>query len=122
MRIRVTGIKNIADLASDCVSVAARAEVGLPAIVQRNAEAGNRLAQSVARAQAGPHGALYYKRITAEAISPLSWEYGPSAPIGRYTGVSGAAGAMRDLNKSARKQGPAMASDGRDFAAALFWT
>lgn len=120
MRIRVH--HDIGDLANDLLGVAAKAQVQMPEVVRRNGEQGNRVAQGIAKAAAGPHGKDYWKRLSSEMVGPLTAEYGPEGPPKTdYVGVSGTVGAMRDLTKSARIQAPRFAEDVRDMADGLFW-
>lgn len=92
------------------------------AVVARNVDLGTMLTKRAARAAAGPHGVNYHKRISGEMTGPLEGEFGPSAVLGtRYTGVSGSAGAMRDLEKAADKVGPRFAAEVGRMADDLFW-
>lgn len=122
MRIKVHGIPEIADLARDCAVIAAAVPLRGNAVVLRNAEYGNTIAQGIAKAAAGPHGANYYKRLSAELTGPLTAEYGPEGPPkSDYVGVSGTAGAMRDLTKSAKRVAPRFQRDAGRLLDGLFW-
>lgn len=105
MRIRVEGIAQIGDLADDCAAAPAKfRRLGYRAIrgaLQEGTEDAKRIAQK----RAGPHGSNYHKRISFDQTG-LSGEFGPSAPGTDYVGVSGAEGAMRDLNTAADRAGP----------------
>lgn len=79
MRIRV--IHDLDDLADDLRAIPVKARVGFMRAVRTNTERGNRAAQDVARSRSGPHGRLYYKRITSEMIGPLEGEYGPTGDV-----------------------------------------
>lgn len=120
MRIRV--IHGIDNLESDLASMPARAERDGAAVVRKNAVAGNALAQEFACAKAGPHGKDYYKRLTAEAKAPLSWEYGPEGiPKTEFVGVGFRHGANNDLPQSADLIAPKLADDALDMLDGLFW-
>lgn len=119
--IRVQGIEGIADLADDLRTIPRTFRLRAGAVVARNAEIGNHIAQEIARKAAGKHGKNYFKRLSAEAVGSLAWEYGPSAPKSDYVGVSGAAGAMRDLEKSADRIAPRFARDAGRLLDDLFW-
>lgn len=77
--IRVTN--KLDDLARDTKVIAAASDRVWPGVVARYGEMGNNAARRFARQRSGPHGANYYKRITAEARTPLSWEYGPEGDV-----------------------------------------
>lgn len=122
MRIRVEGIAQIGDLADDCKLISRTVKHRGSVVVRRNTEQGKMAAAKIASRAAGPHGANYANRLEAEMVSPLVGEYGPSPLLGaRYVGVSGSAGAMRDLEKSADKQGPKFARDVSRMVDGLFW-
>lgn len=122
MRVNVTGIEGIADLASDLRLIPRTMRHRAGAVVARNIERGSIETKRIADRAAGPHGSNYSKRISSEMTGALSGEYGPSAPIGSdYTGVSGAAGAMRDLEKSAAKTAPRFQRDISRMVDGLFW-
>lgn len=121
MRIKVSGIQGISDLADDLQLIPRTMRLRARAIVANNIEQGNMRAQRIAKAAAGPHGKLYWKRLSAEMTGPLSGEYGPHAPQTEYVGVAKAAGAMRDLEKSAAQQAPRFARDIGRMVDDLFW-
>ena len=86
------------------------------ALVHRNGERLNRLARNIARAKAGPHGANYFKRISAEMTGPLSVEVGPSPLQGeRYVGVDAPGGPGRDLDEALAKVRPKFYDDASDL-------
>lgn len=123
MRIRVT--HGLAGLERDCRKVAVTANRRMAKVVRTNAEQGNRLAKGIARKSAGAHGRHYPNAFTAEARSPLVWEYGPDAskPQG---GMSFEFGSRNqpphlDLAKSADIQGPRFARDASNIFDGLFW-
>ena len=111
----------IGDLSRDMLGVAKKVRVVFPKVVARNAREGNRIAQRFARGAAGPHGTNYWKRMSAEAISPLEWEYGPhdgGTPVGagyRHGPPN------TDMAKSADVIGPKFAADVSKQADRLFW-
>lgn len=95
---------------------------GLPRVVARNAKAGNTLARRIAREKAGKHGKNYYKRLSAEALSPLSWEYGPEGdPKTEFVGVGFRHGLNTDLAESTDVIGPAFAKDVGKAVDKVFW-
>lgn len=77
--IRVTN--KLDDLARDMKGIATTGRAAMVPVVARYGEMGNNAARRFARQRSGPHGANYYKRITAEARTPLSWEYGPEGDV-----------------------------------------
>jgi hypothetical protein len=122
MRIQVHGIAGIADLANDCAVIAGAVPVRGRGAVLASAEYGNKVAQGIARAAAGPHGSNYYKRMTAESLGSMVAEYGPEGPPKTdYVGVSGTAGAMRDLTKSAPRAAAHLQKRAGKLLDGLFW-
>ena len=119
--VRVT--HTIDDLAGDLRNIAVTATPRLSAVVKRNVEAGNRVAQGIARGASGPHGRLYYKRLTAEMTGPLEGEYGPTGDVaGNAVGAGWRNGPPNtDLEKSLDVQGPQFQKDVRDEADRMFW-
>lgn len=105
------------------IRIASTAMPRMAQVVRDHAEEGNKLARAFAKASAGPHGKSYYKRISAEAITPLEWEYGPSEVDGRqYVGAGYRNSAPNtDLPKSADLIGPKFADAVGDMADGLFW-
>lgn len=121
MRIHVE--HSIGDLAGDLARIPAKMARQAPRIVQRNVNQGHRLAQRFARGSSGPHGALYYKRITAEMTGALEGEYGPTGDVvGNAVGAGWRSGPINtDLPRSADIQGPKFARDVSKMADGLFW-
>jgi hypothetical protein len=120
--IQVHGIEGIADLGDDLKTIPRTFRLRAGAVVAKNAEIGNHIARGIAEKAAGPHGKDYFKRLSAEAVGPLAWEYGPEGPPKTdYVGVSGTAGAMRDLEKSAERIAPRFARDAGRLLDSLFW-
>lgn len=120
MRIRV--IDTIGDLSRDLAGIARQAKPDLARVVRKNAEEGTRLAKGFAREKAGPHGSAYHKRISAEAITPLIWEYGPTGePKSDFVGVGFRHGINTDLPRSSDIVGPRLANDVQDLPGRWFW-
>ena len=120
MRIRV--IHGIDDLASDMAAIPVRFSSQAPRAVRRNVEQGNRLAKTLARSRAGRHGEHYYKRLTAEMVTPWVGEYGPEGtPKTNFVGVGFRSGRNMDLPNSADVVGPRLAKDVGDIVDRLFW-
>lgn len=97
---------NIGALAKHYAAVPAKFRRFARVAVRVSLEEGTDDAKRHADAAAGPHGSNYSKRISWEMTGALEGEYGPHAPKTDYVGVSGAEGAMRDLEKSALRLGP----------------
>lgn len=56
--------------------------------VRQTAHEGRMDARRLARRRSGPHGKLFYKRITQTRVSSLSYEYGPSgSPKTEFVGA-----------------------------------
>ena len=94
-------------------------------VVRSNARLGNGRAKAFAKESAGAHGKHYHKAFTAEALSALSWEYGPDAgqPQG---GMSFEFGSRNqpphlDLARSLDIQGPQFRKDVSALLDGLFW-
>jgi hypothetical protein len=122
MRIKVSGIEGISDLASDLELIPRAAILRGRAVVQRNIEIGNTIAQGIARKAAGKHGKDYFKRLSSEMTGAWVGEFGPEGPPKTdYVGVSGTEGAMRDLEKAADKVAPRLARDAGRMLDGLFW-
>jgi hypothetical protein len=121
MRISVQG--GVADLADDLAKIPPRAAGRMATVVKRNVEQGNRQAQRLARAAAGPHGANYWKRLSGEMTGPLEGEYGPHGDVvGNAVGAGWRNGPPNtDLPKSADIQGPKFANDVAKMLDRLFW-
>lgn len=122
MRINVSGIEGISDLARDLEMIPRTARLRGRAVVQRNIEIGNVIAQGIARKAAGKHGKDYFKRLSSEMTGFWEGEFGPEGPPKTdYVGVSGTEGAMRDLEKAADKIAPKLARDAGRLLDSLFW-
>jgi hypothetical protein len=122
MRIKVSGIEGISDLADDLEQSPRTARLRGDALVMKHAEIGNSIAQGIARKAAGKHGKNYYKRLSAERTGTWQAEFGPEGPPKTdYVGVSGTAGAMRDLEKAAERVAPRFARDAGKLLDSLFW-
>lgn len=120
MRIVVHG--DIEGLAVDLTAIAIEAKADMASTVHRNAEAGARYAQGIARSKAGPHGKNYYKRIGAEMTGPLTAEYGPEGdPKTNFVGVGFRHGRNTDLEQSADIIGPRFARDVERLGDRWFW-
>lgn len=116
---------DIDDLANDLAAIPVEGARKFAKTVRKNAEQGNRLARSYAKESAGAHGKHYHRAFSAEAITPLSWEYGPDAnkPQG---GMSFERGSRNqpphlDLARSADVQGPRFGDDISKDVDSLFW-
>ena len=120
--IRVNVRHTIGDLASDLAKIPPKAATGLAKAVRENAKEGNRIAVRFARERSGPHGKLYYKRLSAEMLGPYSWEYGPEgSPKTEFVGAGFRSGVNLDLPNSADLIGPKLADDVGDVVDSLFW-
>lgn len=113
----------IDDLANDLTAIATQTPARLSAVVRRNVEEGNRVAQGIARAASGPHGRLYYRRLTSEMTGTLTGEYGPEGDVaGNAVGAGWRNGpGNHDLEKSLDVQGPKFARDVVDEVDRMFW-
>lgn len=114
---------DIDDLANDLAAISLKVEKALPGVVSRNIREGNAIARGIARAEAGPHGKNYYKRLTAEMTGPLTGEYGPEGDVaGNAVGAGWRNGPPNtDLPKSLDIQGPKFAKDVGNVLDGLFW-
>lgn len=121
MRIRVT--HSIDDLADDLTTIAAEARPTLARAVRRNVLQGHREAQRFARQSSGPHGRLYYKRITAEMTGALTGEYGPTGEVaGNAVGAGWRHGrGNTDLARSADIVAVNFGQDVLESVGDLFW-
>jgi N-acetylglucosamine kinase-like BadF-type ATPase len=122
-RVQVT--HTIGELARDVRAVAVTAQSKFARTVRASAAEGNRVAKGIARESAGAHGKHYHKAFTAEAVTPLMWEYGPDAsrPQGGMSFEHGSRNQPPhlDLNKSADVVGPKFADGISDDLDSLFW-
>lgn len=119
-------VHDIDDLANDMVAIARRVQPDMARVVRRNAERGNRIAKASAKRQSGTHGKHYPNAFTAEAVTPLVWEYGPdvSRPQGGMAFEDGPGPQTRphnNLRKSADFIGPFFAEDVADHVGRWFW-
>jgi hypothetical protein len=122
MRISVSGIEGIADLADDLKLIPRTARLRGNALVLKHAEIGNDIARGIAKKAAGKHGKNYFKRLSAERTGAWQAEFGPEGPPKTdYVGVSGGEGAMRDLEKAADRVAPRFARDAGKMLDSLFW-
>ena len=121
MGVRV--VHTIGDLERDLTTMAMQAPTALRKVVHRNVIEGNRLARNIARSESGPHGRLYYKRITSEMTGLLTGEYGPTgAVVGKAVGAGWRGGVENtDLEKSAEVISWRFGPQVLDAAADLFW-
>lgn len=119
MKVRVT--HGVGDLANDLAAIPVEFARKAPGVVAKNAREGNKIAQRLARERSGPHGKNYWKRLSAEAIDPLSWEYGPhdgGTPVGAGYRTDGP---NLDLPNSADLIGPKLSRDLGSLVDGLFW-
>lgn len=123
MAYQIRVVHTIDGLFDDLKAMPAKEARELPRIVKANIEYGNKLAQSIARGHAGPHGTNYYKRLSAEMTGPTSGEYGPTGtPKSNFIGAGFRNSAPNmDLPNSADVMGPQAAKDVRDMLDRLFW-
>lgn len=123
MTYRATVAHSIGDLADDLAAIPVKFTVRASGAVKNNVEAGNKLAQSHARARSGPHGKLYYKRLSGEMTGPMTGEYGPTGVVeGNAVGAGWrTSGPNLDLPNSADVIGPKLAKDVGDILDGLFW-
>jgi hypothetical protein len=121
--VRIRVLHGIDDLSSDMAAIAASAEAKLVPVVKRNVEAGQRLAQGFARAASGPHGRLYYKRITSEMTGALEGEFGPTGDVAGNAVGAGWRNRPNNLDqdKAADVVGPDFADEVGDEADGWFW-
>ena len=123
MRVRVHHTLEL--LEQDLTRIATTAKVDMAKTVRAAAVQGNKLAKGFARESAGDHGKHYHKAFTAEAVTPLVWEYGPDATMPQG-GMSFERGSRNqpphlDLAKSADIIGAKFASDVADLPDEWFW-
>jgi hypothetical protein len=111
----------IGDLVSDLVEKPAQVVREGSGVVKKNVRAGHKLAQKYAQGLSGPHGTAYYKRITAEMLTPLSGEFGPNEG-GTPVGGGWRTGAPNtELERAQDVIGPKFAKDIGDMVDGLFW-
>lgn len=111
------------DMADDLGDLPTRVDAGLARVVKRNTEQGNKVAQGIARAAAGPHGTNYWKRLSSEMHGPFEGEYGPTGDVvGNAVGAGWRNGVVNtDLDKSLDIQAPKFRADVRDVTKEIFW-
>lgn len=120
MRIKVT--HSIGDLASDLAAIPARMKAAESKVVRKNVAEGTRLAKGFAKAEGGPHGKHYHKRITGEMTGVLEGEFGPvGIPKSNFVGAGYRHGRNRDLLRSADIIGPKLADEVGGTADRMFW-
>lgn len=119
MQIRVR--HHIDRLADDYEQVAINAPIGMRKIVADNIDYGRDLAKALARANAGPHGAAYYKRIHSEMTGVLTGEFGPDgSPKTEFVGVGFRSGMNTDLDRAGDQTLIAASADVRKLLTRLF--
>lgn len=121
--VRVIG--GVGDLARDCRKIATTARADMAKVVRRNAERGNKIARGYAKESAGAHGKHYHRAFSAEAVTPLAWEYGPDAskPQGGMSFERGSRNQPphNDLAKSLDLIAPKFAQDVHNLPDDWFW-
>lgn len=111
-------------LARDIRKAAVKIEAGLPRLVKRNAELGQKLARESVRRNAPIYGVHYDDAITTERTGKLEWEYGPDSAMPQG-GMSFEFGSRNqkphlDLNNAADIVGPKLARDVHELIARAF--
>jgi len=123
MRIQI--INHLDDLAADTRTVATTTKARMATVVRKNAVEANRTTARIARVSSGSHGKLYPRSFSAEAITPLWWEYGPDAdmPQGGMSFNSGSRNQPPhlDIEKGLDIQRPKFYRDISEEADDLFW-
>lgn len=71
----------LGDLERDMRTIAVEFKPRMAEQVRDVAREGNTAAKRSARRSAGSHGKHYHKAFSAEAHSPLEWEWGPDASM-----------------------------------------
>ena len=69
------------DLERDMKTIATTFKPRAAEQVRDVARDGNKVARRLARRSAGAHGKHYFKAMSTERQTPLSWEYGPDAAM-----------------------------------------
>ena len=118
--MRVVVINDLSDLAADMRAIPAKFKAKAPGVVRKNVQAGNKIAQDIAKTKSGPHGKNLFKRYTGEMTGPLQGEYGEhdgGIPVGG--GWRHSAG-NHDLAQSADLIAPRFADAVIDMADGLF--
>lgn len=120
--MRVIVIGSVEDLERDLRAVPVKAAVEFARVVRSNTERGNLAAQAIARGRSGPHGRLYYKRLTWEMRGPFSGEYGPTGDVvGNAVGAGWRHGGNTDLEASLDIIRPKFLKDIDDALGKVFW-
>lgn len=114
---------DLGDLKRDLAKIAKKARPDMERVVRRAAVNGNRQAKKLARRKAGPHGKMYYKRLSAEMTGVLRWEYGPEGiPKTDFVGVGFRHGPPNtDLAQSLDIQAPKFHADVAKLPDRWFW-
>lgn len=114
---------SVGDLADDLRAAAVIVKKGGPRIVRTNVREGREQAQLYARRASGPHGVLYFKRITDEMTGPLEGEFGPHGDVvGNAVGGGWRSGPVNtDLDRAADVIGHQFADDAADLLDEAFW-
>lgn len=121
-RISMNVTHTLGDLERDFHDIAVRSVPDLTKAVRKNVNEGTRLAKTIARGAAGPHGKAYYKRISGEMKGPMSGEFGPTGdPKTEFVGVGFRHGRNLDLPRTADIIGPKLARDVDRVVDGWFW-
>lgn len=121
MQVRV--MHTLGRLAADERSAATEVERRSPGVVKDAADYGRDLARALARANAGPHGKHFYKRINSEMTGATEAEFGPDGtPKTEFVGVGfRTGGGNRDLEQAAEPAAVSLAADVRDMLRKVLW-
>lgn len=113
----------LADLERDMIRVARKARSDMAEVVRLNTARGMGLARDSARKHSGPHGRLYFKRISMDMNGPLEGVYGPTGDVeGNAVGAGYRNGNDNlDLKRSADVIGPRFAREVHDLPDKWFW-
>ena len=122
MRVAMRGLD---DLNRDMLGIPAKSARMSVELLRGNAVRGNRIAQNNTRVSSGKHGKHYPNAFEVEAVTPLTWVYGPNAakPQGNMSFEYGSRNQPphMDLGRSADIIGPSLEKDVRKMAGRLFW-
>lgn len=123
--MRITITHSIDELADDLRAIAVGAPVDMAACVRDNAQTGRNWAKQFARSSSGVHGKHYPNSITAEALGPTTWEYGPDSAMPQG-GMSFEFGSRNqpphlDIAKSADMVAPQFHDEVEDMVDKWFW-
>lgn len=110
-------------LAADQKEAATEVARRSPGLVRDAADYGRDLARALSRANAGPHGKHFYKRINSEMVGATEAEFGPDgSPKTEFVGVGFRnGGGNRDLEQAAEPAAESLAEDVRDMLKAVLW-